>query len=373
MKIDRNPFVLGGRFATGRDFVNRRDELGRLKQLALDGGHLVVIGDRRVGKSNLLVEFGRQHAKALWFVYVDLLPATTREQLADLLADAISRPVRLPALVEDVKLSGSIEGPLDTKLSGEIALALRGRSASVEGVLLAADREAESRETRLVLVLDEFQVVRTLGGKVEAECRTAMQQLTGSTSMVFCGSSRGMMHDMFRSAGRPFYQAAPLLQIERMPAKDLIRHLKQRFKAGGYDLAPGVIETLVNEITGRRLIDTFRVASEAWREGRAERKIDRLLIERVRDEIVQSERYSYENLWSVLRRREHQVLRAIALGGGRELTSSKHPEAKSLPSASTIQQTLGRLVDERMILFREEGEYFYVDSFFERWVERISS
>jgi AAA+ ATPase superfamily predicted ATPase len=105
-----NPFV---------DFVDRGDELARLRRSEADGGLVVVWGRRRVGKTRLLVEWARA-AGGLYWVADESAPALSRRYLADALSAALPGfgdvryddwPSLLGRLARDAKSAG-FRGPL---------------------------------------------------------------------------------------------------------------------------------------------------------------------------------------------------------------------------------------------------------------------
>ena len=78
-----------GRWVSGDDFFNRDPELGRLKRLVQDRNHVLLTGQRRMGKTSVVRELGRQLETEGWiFLFTDIEGATCPE---DVVAD-IARP-----------------------------------------------------------------------------------------------------------------------------------------------------------------------------------------------------------------------------------------------------------------------------------------
>lgn len=87
-----------GRWVSGEDFYNRDSELGQLEAHVRDRNHLLVAGQRRMGKTSLLQELGRRLETDGWlYLFVDVEGATCPEDVITDLARALY-PVRPMAL-----------------------------------------------------------------------------------------------------------------------------------------------------------------------------------------------------------------------------------------------------------------------------------
>ena len=66
-----------GRWVSGDDFFDREHELGLLEARVRERNHLLVAGQRRMGKTSLLQELGRRLKSDGWiFLFVDVEGAT---------------------------------------------------------------------------------------------------------------------------------------------------------------------------------------------------------------------------------------------------------------------------------------------------------
>ena len=62
-----------GRWVSGDDFFNRETELGLLKRLVSDHNHILLSGQRRMGKTSIIRELGRRLKDEGWeFLFVDV-------------------------------------------------------------------------------------------------------------------------------------------------------------------------------------------------------------------------------------------------------------------------------------------------------------
>lgn len=85
-----------GRWVTGRDFFDREGELAVLESRVRDRNHLMLTGQRRMGKTSILQELGRRLKSDDWiFIFVDVEGATCPEDAIASIAQAAHsvRPV----------------------------------------------------------------------------------------------------------------------------------------------------------------------------------------------------------------------------------------------------------------------------------------
>ena len=83
-----------GRWVSGDDFFNRDKELQVLETRVCDGNHVLVTGQRRMGKTSVTRELGRRLERKGWvFLYTDVESATSAEDVIAAIAEA-AHPVR---------------------------------------------------------------------------------------------------------------------------------------------------------------------------------------------------------------------------------------------------------------------------------------
>ena len=83
-----------GRWVSGDDFFDREDELKLLESLVCDGNHVLLTGQRRMGKTSVARELGRRLQDKGWvFLFTDVEGATFPEDVIARIAEA-AHPVR---------------------------------------------------------------------------------------------------------------------------------------------------------------------------------------------------------------------------------------------------------------------------------------
>ncbi|MGV3621288.1 MAG: ATP-binding protein, partial [Archangium sp.] len=235
------------------DRVVELKELGR-RIAALRAGAprwLAVLGERRVGKTSMLLELVRRNRhRDVRFVVLDCfeeepLGFELFRRLALRTVDAffarearvsfealLSRPDEYRAALDDSKsyrsldrllradLQGLCERPADSKLA-ELALGLHERLAVALGLFC-------------VVAWDEFQEVAKLPasrGGVLTLARAVWQKHTRSTYIV-CGSERTLLRKLVTSHDSPFFQHFEVMELNPMAAADAVALLRQSAPAG---------------------------------------------------------------------------------------------------------------------------------------------
>lgn len=87
---------------------------------------------------------------------------------------------------------------------------------------------AKTRNTKVILYLDEFQVVGQVckNYTIEAAVREIAQK-SEFISFVFSGSDRHLIEQLFNDKKRPFYHLCDTITLKRISASDYIKHLKK--------------------------------------------------------------------------------------------------------------------------------------------------
>ena len=81
-----------GRWVSGDDFLDRDRELGVLESRVREGNHIVMTGQRRMGKTSVLRELGRRLEEDGWiFLFADVEGAASEEDVVTKLAEAVHR------------------------------------------------------------------------------------------------------------------------------------------------------------------------------------------------------------------------------------------------------------------------------------------
>ena len=394
-----NPFVYG-EVVPAAAFVNRVVELDRLVGDLTAGQKVFLISPRRYGKSSLirhaLAAMSRRRALTVEITvssfssYVAFLEGYARAIVAaetewdrarTWLREAIRSARAEVRPAPDVLASGTpaplrqARGRPPRQAEGRLAVSFpdvrsdRDVSRLAQEVFALPARLAELRRRKVVVALDEFQAIAGFnGGSVEHAMRAAVQHQR-EVGYVFAGSEPSLMERML-GPRRPFYNAGPVMRLEKIPPDEFAAFIDARFARSGLRPEPGLGAAIV-ELAGNLPYDVQRLAHETWDEirsgGRRRATLDDL--HQALRRLLSEQRVIFEALWQRLTLAQRSVLRAVVLDEGRELLSADVRARHRLGGPSTVQAALVALVRDDVIS-RDRERYVVVDSLLREWVAR---
>ncbi len=245
----------------------------------------------------------------------------------------------------------------------------RDVSRLAEDVFALPARLAQLRRRKVVVALDEFQAIAGFnGGSVEHALRAAVQHQR-DVGYVFAGSEPSLMERML-GPRRPFYNAGPVMRLDKIPPDEFAAFIDERFARTGLRPDPGLGAAIV-ELAGNLPYDVQRLAHETWDDirsgGRRRATLDDL--HRALRRLLSEQQVIFEALWQRLTLAQRSVLRAVVLDEGHGLLSADVRERHRLAGPSTVQTALAALVRDDVIS-RESDRYVVVDSLLREWVAR---
>lgn len=337
------------------------------------GQNTVVVGERRMGKTSLIMSaFSKTRRCRL--LYVDLLNIRTISDFCDRVASAASRMgtgrtflqktlsflARLRPTLSVDPHNGMPVVSVDSHLAEHVS--------SFEDIIAMIEKFAE--KDRVVVVFDEFQEILKLDNPEQAlaSLRSRIQFLS-DTCFVYSGSVRRDMVRMFIDYKSPFYKSAMTLNVGAIDDASFIKFLQRRFSVGGRkasrDFLLEVLDT-ANRVSGdvQQLCDAILIETE----GKVELTVDD--INKGVQLVLKQESSAFEIQTENLSKYQMKALLAVARFGGKHVFSADFIERAGLSSAPTVKRALGTLV-ERGVLYYHEKEYKIFNPFLREWLTRI--
>jgi hypothetical protein len=334
--------------------------------------------------------FARRRMGKSEFLKHDLLPAALRagymvaytnlwddtEHPGQALATAIllaSQPTGLGKFWEDLNTPiGKIKGggKLPLGLEGSIELDLSQKEKTAVPAIQAALQTTDKTKKRLLLVIDEAQVLATPEHKAIAHSlRAGLDVRKAGIKVLFAGSSEAALRDMFSRSAAPFYNWAPLEPFPLL-GSDFVKATVQQLATVAkqpMDLADALSAFKALKETP----EFFRWFVERYlmyqQQGTAQAL--QYTLTRVHDDT------SYARAWKELGRADRAVL-LLAARGVQDLysTPALHQLRELLGSAdvttSAPRTSLRRLTGPKLQLMArvDHGAYRFEDPEFQAWV-----
>src|ERR1700722_12817724 len=259
------------------------------------------------------------------------------------------------------KLPLGIEGSLELDLSGKEKVAV----PAIQAALQAADKSKK----RLLLVIDEAQVLAAPEHRsIAHSLRAGLDIRKPSVKVLFAGSSEAALRDMFSRAAAPFYNWAPLEPFPLLGREFVVAMVKQLAKVARHPLK--LDEALKAFEALKETPEFFRWYIERYLMYQAQGAEQALLYTkaRVHDDT------SYAKVWKELGRTDRAVL-LLAARGVQDLYGA--PALKQLQellgspdiTASAPRTSIRRLTGPKVQLMArvDHGTYRFEDPEFQTW------
>lgn len=334
------------------------------------GQNTVVVGERRMGKTSLIMSaFSKTHRCRL--LYADLLNIRTITDFCDRVASAASRMGKGHTFLQRTltflaRLRPTITvDPHNGMPVVSVDSYLAERESSFEDIIAMIENFSEKE--RVVVVFDEFQEILKLDNPEQAlaTLRSKIQFLS-ETCFVYSGSVRRDMVRIFVDYKSPFYKSAATLNVGPIDDDCFAEFLQRRFAVGGRKASKAfllkVLDT-ANRISGdvQQLCDAILTESDG--NGELSESDLRNGIARV----LKQEAASFELQTENLTRYQMKALQGVAKFGGRNVFSAEFITRSGLSSAPTAKRALEKLI-ALGIIYHHEGEYKIFNPFLKEWI-----
>lgn len=372
MDQNQNPFPVIS-YQGPENFCDREQETERLLEAIRNGRNTTLTALRRMGKTGLIQHvFDKlKSKKGIKTFYIDLYPTQSQADLIRYLAkytlgklDAnhikLMRELsnfftHLRPVIQYDPMSGApaIEFTLDANFQAE---------HSLDQIFSYMERSGQN----IVIALDEFQQITEYKEKnTEALLRTFVQR-SKNIRFIFSGSHSSILQAMFSDHGRPFYQSTDMMELGPIEHEIYADFIVKKFAQH---------KRKISEESADRILDFCRhhtyyvqlVCNRLF--ARGIKNPDEWYVERLFQEILQENKSVYFNYRKLLTSNQWNLLNGIAKEkGAKKVMSGEFIKLYDLGSASSIQTALLALQEKEMI-FEEDGLWYVYDVFLSRWME----
>ena len=247
--------------------IGRGEDVREIAATLAGGGHLVISGPRRTGKTSVCDAALRQlESDDLYVVEVDLFRIASAGELAEaLVAQTIANRSALRRIIHQAREAGrmvadaagvSAVAKSKTEFGEEIeiaftpSLARRDPDRYLDYALSLPGRIAEADDKRIVIFFDEFQEVagpRDPYGDPDALTKRmrAIFQRSPRVSVLFAGSIEHLMRDLFTPRQRALSQFGSFHELRPIAPEDWAQGLVARFALDGCEIDELALHRLV--------------------------------------------------------------------------------------------------------------------------------
>jgi AAA+ ATPase superfamily predicted ATPase len=373
--IERNPFIISG-YHSPELFCDREEETRTLTENAENGINTTLISIRRMGKTGLIwhtIE-GLKKKKSHVCIYADIYATQNLQDFTNKLGSSILRafPEKNSTGKKFMNLLKSLRPVLTyDSLTGQPQVSFTfATQQQYEQSLDSLFKFLESQDRQVLFALDEFQqIIRYPEKNIEAILRSHLQTLK-NVNLIFSGSSRHLLSEMFANGNRPFFASTQFLYLQEIAPntyKDFIQNLFRKYNRDIYDDA---LEYIVN-FTRLHTFYTQSVCNRIF--SYESEKITKDAVHQVCMQLLAEHEnlfFQYRNLLTPI---QWNLLKAIAREG-----RVYHPNAKAflekhkLGIPANVQRAIESLLNKEMIYKENDkaGTFYCVyDLFLSRWLE----
>lgn len=354
-------------------FCDRKEETGKIIEAVRNGRNITLTALRRMGKTGLIHHVFQvlKTTKGIKTFYIDLYPTQSQSDLLRTLARHTigkldSNHIRLmreianffthlrPVIQYD-PLSGApaIEFTLDAGYQAE---------HSLEQIFAYLERSGQ----QIVIALDEFQQVTEYKEKnTEALLRTYVQK-SKNVRFIFSGSHGSMLQAMFRDQGRPFYQSTDMMELGPIEHEVYAAFICEKFSEARRKMTTENADRILDWCRHHTYYVQL-VCNRLFSKGI--RQPDEWFTEQLFREILQENQPVYYNYRKLLTANQWNLLQGIAREkGAKQVMGAEFIRKYGLGTPSSVQTALQALQDKEMI-FEQDGRWWVYDVFLSRWLE----
>jgi AAA+ ATPase superfamily predicted ATPase len=360
-----NPFLTQG-YLSPKYFCNRQRETKQILDALKSGNNLTLIAGRRKGKTSLILHSLRKHRGSS--AYIDIYDTSSLEEFSRTLIRGVIEQIgqpKAPWIKRASRFFTQFRPVLSyNPVSGEAELNVQFDQSEDELQNLEQLFEFLSKENQeVVLAIDEFQQILYWDNpNAEATLRSLIQRYP-LVRIIFCGSNRKLMFELFNNSKRPFYHSSELLFLPKIDETTYLSFIKAHL--GDRILSEQNIQDCLRWCRGETYF-IQRLFNRIYAQGKGTYKKEDLDV--IRKKLILEKESEFQIQLRLLSKNQASFIIALGLSGGvSKPTSSDFLKKFNLSSTSTIAQNLTVLMEKDMVIV-EDNEYKLADVFLEHWI-----
>jgi hypothetical protein len=340
-------FNLGAPLDEGDDFWGRKTELDQLA-ISLRAGHnVVLVGDRRSGKSSLIRKLVARFDSPMTPVVVDLqaFPAQT-----ELLLEGILREVVSALMTRGVLSSPDRWSRVSVSYASDFARALAS---------LMAEVHTRAPDLRLILLLDEGDILANVGAVAEAALRQALES-SKHTVVLLAITHKAADQLMARGPASRLLTMFTQVVIKALSEADLTNGVKRAVSREGLEIEAAALRTVYYWSGGIPWIAQFighHAAVEARQKSRTAITVEALTP--IRAMVLEAASLLFRSMFDSLGAEEGRIVRRL-LGRWRA--------GKQFKRFSPRESNLLVSLTARGVLVQDGAHYYVASTLFADWI-----
>lgn len=368
-----SPFKYG-KVVTGKQFINRKEDIRRIQNNISANLNTILISPRRWGKSSLVkqIEFLNKDKK-LRFAFIDFFNIRTEEDFLEkysreVIKCSISKKEELLNSGKEFfqKLTPSFSFGADPINDFSVSFTWSEANKTRDEIINLPETIAKIKGIKIVVCIDEFQNISRLDKNIsfEQELRSYWQYHE-NTSYCLYGSRRHMMLELFKQESRAFYRFGDLFLMDKIPEKHWISFITGNFKISGKSISNELVRKMIT-MTNNHPDYLQQLCHNVWNgtDSVATTKI----VEGAMNLVLRSNALHYQDICDALSNTQLNLLFAI-LAGETRLTASKTMQQFKLGTPRNVSKNKNVLMEKDIVEIHGSSIIFN-DPIFEYWLRQ---
>lgn len=370
-----SPFIYGSTVSE-RSFTNREKEVNKLTNNLLGGINTMIISPRRWGKSSLVERVTnsiRTKHSDIRIVIIDLFSVNSEEEFMEKFAGDVLKASssKWQDWIKSSKklfknLIPKIQVSVDPLNSFSISFDWEEIRKHGDEILNLPEMVSRQKKIKMIVCLDEFQVIANFPGYEEFERRLrAVWQRHKAVTYCIYGSQRHMMSEIFNNPSKPFYRFGDIIMLSKIERESWISFICGSFRETGKVISKeeaGMIADLMKCHPWY----VQQLSHYTW--NMSLKNATKTDIIRSLNELINANMPLYQRETEILSSTQLNLLKAVA-HGETQLTSARVMNDYRLGTPRNVSKNKTILINDD-ILGASGGTYFFLDPAFELWFRK---
>lgn len=371
-----NPFILRP-YVSKELFCDRKQEMNDIIRFLENGANVSLITMRRIGKTGLILRtFDELRTKKYGYktIYADIYSTQNVDDFVSTLASAVVAQTKESGIKAFFSILGGICPLLSyDPVNGQPQVSVifqndTQRFSTIESIF----EYLEHLDEKVVIAIDEFQQIREYEGvNMEGFLRSKIQHLK-NVSVIFSGSDKRLMTDMFESERAPFYQSVTNVPLDKIDPQIYAAFITELFEKGGKHIEKRAVDYIL-EWSRCHTLYTQTLCNFTYMLSGENVSVED--VNKAIDLIFRTEADKFYTIRTMLTKGQWKYLECVAKEGIlKQPTSGKFLNKYDLGTAASSKRMLKSLLDKELLYENrtEDGsEYCVYNVFLSRWLERL--
>lgn len=370
----KSPFKFG-KVVTGKQFINRKEDIKRIQNNISAGINTILISPRRWGKSSLMkqIEYLNKSNKTK-FAFIDFFNIRTEEDFLErysreIIRCSISKKEELLNAGKEFfhKVIPSFTFGSDPINDFSVSFSWNESFKTRDEIVNLPETIASKKGIKIVVCIDEFQNISRLENNIsfEQELRSYWQYHE-NVSYCLYGSRRHMMLELFKQESRAFYRFGDLFMMEKIPEKHWVGFITGSFENSGKSISKDLVKKMI-AMTNNHPDYLQQLCHNVW--NRTDSETTSKIVGESMNLVIRSNALHYQDICDTLSNTQLNLVYAI-LAGETKLTASKTMQQYKLGTPRNVSKNKQVLIRKDIVEIHGKTITFN-DPIFEYWLRQL--